>query len=86
MELPTKEHTRGGPRPPVHMSLHLFWLATGWSLSEDSHAGLCLQAEQQPVPDTTTIAHVQLGLHTGPPMTVAGAVPDSVACLWILIL
>jgi hypothetical protein len=21
-------------------SLHLFWLATGWSLSEDSHAGL----------------------------------------------
>lgn len=26
---------------------------------------------------------MQLGLHVGPPTTVAGAVSESVACLWI---
>ena len=36
------------------------------------------------VPPNTYAADIQLGLHAGPPTTGAGAVPDSVACLWIL--
>lgn len=35
-------------------------------------------------PPATYVADVQLGLHSGPPTTGAGAGPDSVACLWNL--
>ena len=31
----------------------------------------------------THVVDVQLGLHVGPPTAGAGAVPKSVACLWI---
>lgn len=37
-----------------------------------------------PKPLCTYVADVQPGLHASPPTTGAWAVPDSIACLWIL--
>ena len=41
------------------------------------------QSQVEPNPSPIYVAGVQLGCCVGPLTTGAGAVPDSVACLWI---